>query len=289
MLASTLGLVACSEKDQTYYFNHIDEAEKKIAQCEKELNAAFEKSDETKMEAIFAKESECFVAREALKEYRDIQRENKRREEEIRKKVELEKIKTDIQNQYGSQSWQEFSHTFVNSECSKMMFADDKCELMKEFYKEKITPAIAEMRGNGLEALLEEKQTYCKQDQRLYSTCDVWTTAVKEQAKEDFEKLAFNDLAKLKDKYCANSSFANPEPCGTYRTVFNEKEEVFIKLLTQKYDSLKVIYNLCIDQIKLENNWEKKHRIKLDVPCSQAKAARSELHLPYDDFETKMD
>ncbi|MBN6077352.1 hypothetical protein HYE59_07360 [Aggregatibacter actinomycetemcomitans] len=281
-----LNLSACSEKDAAYYLSHIDEAKTKWTQCENDMETAMRTKDKAALEKIMAKGSECDLVRNAIKEDKRLQLEKEKNEREAQKAAEIAKAKELIEQQYGSQSWQEFVKTFVNSKCTNIWGKTPECEAMESLYQEKTQPIIKELKAKGLNSLLNEEQNYCKQDKRRYSACDVWQTAVKEQATEEFQAMSLEQLNALK---AYDEDYKKEQPRQAWRSVFKEKEDAYIKQLTENYDQLKEIYNTCVDQVQSAKNWSEKHRISSDYPCRQASSARIRLQLPSDDFQTKME
>ena len=282
-----LGVSACSDKDESYYLNHIDEAQSKMKQCKVDLAKAMKLKDEAEFMKLTDSKSECSIVDKALSKHRQKQWEIEIQAKKAKDDAELANIKAEIQQQYGSQSWQDFTKSFIKSKCDHFSY-DKKCQAMFALYEEKTKLAITEMRKKSLDELLADKELYCKQDQRLYSTCDVWQTAVGEQAKQVFSQLTLDKLYTLKDKY-PSEGYPPRQPNKAWSEVFDQKEKEFVQLLTEKYDNLRSIYNICVDQVKQEKDWQKQLKVIQGVPCSQAKQARSKLNLPYDDFTTKME
>lgn len=282
-----LGVSACSDKDESYYLNHIDEAQSKMKQCKVDLAKAMKSKDESEFMKLTDSKSECSIVDKALSKHRQKQWEIEMQAKKAKDDAELANIKAEIQQLYGSQSWQDFTKSFIKSKCDHFSY-DKKCQAMFALYEEKTKLAITEMRKKSLDELLADKELYCKQDQRLYSTCDVWQTAVGEQAKQVFSQLTLDKLYTLKDKY-PSEGYPPRQPNKAWSEVFDQKEKEFVQLLIEKYDNLRSIYNICVDQVKQEKDWQKQLKVIQGVPCSQAKQARSKLNLPYDDFTTKME
>lgn len=293
LLAMTVALTACSEKDEAYYLSHPDEAKEKMAQCEKEINTAMKNRDEKTFNSIMAKGSECFVADRALKEIRRIEREKEKQERKAKEEAELKTAMEKLEQQYRNQSWQEFATIFANSECSKGSFVNKECKPMKAFYDTKIEKGLTELKALGVEKLLSEFDTYCKRDQRRYSTCDVWKLALEQQGKVEFAAIDFPTLSTKEEIYCDSkynqNFFAREGACKAWHETVNAKEEVIINEFVQNYDKLKQTYNQCIDTISAEKSWEKRNKLESAYPCKQARKARIKLQLPYDDFKTKME
>lgn len=281
-----LSLTACSEKDEAYYLKHIDEAKTKWAQCEKDAEAAMRSRDKSTLETLMADGSECNLARNAIKEDKRLQREKEENERKAKLAADIAQAKAQLKQQYDALPWQEFVKAYVNSTCPSSWKTTPECEAMKAFYQEKTLPVITELRTKGLANLLKEEQNYCKQDKRQYSTCDVWQTAVKEQATEEFQAMTLEQLDALK---AYDDDYKKAQPRGAWREVFKQKEDAYITQLVSNYDQLKTIYNNCLDQVKSTQNWEKQYKITSSYPCKQASHARIKLQLPSDNFQTHME
>lgn len=284
-----LFLTACSEPhDKTYYLDHIDEAKSRMAQCKDEMEEAFKNNDKEAFEKLGDKQSECSQADAAIREDRQRQREKERAEKEAQAKIELDKAMQQMESEYGKQTWQEFAHTYVNDKtCQGFFLADDnyQCRAFKALYEKKAQAGIDELKKQELSTLLGEEQTYCKTDKRRYSACDIWKRAANEKAKTDFEKLSFEDLAKLKEAYNNYQSPIN----SAYSEIYRKKEKTVIDDFAGNYENLKKVYNQCVDAYQGTKDWKVRSQISDTYPCEQARSARSKLQLPYDNFKKKMD
>lgn len=279
VLGLVLGLTACSEKDEAYYLAHIDEAEAKMAQCEKDAVSAINAKDKDTLEKIMAKGSECNLANSAIQEH-------KRQEREKEKQAKIEKAAAQIKQQYGEQSWQEFAKTLSNSECANRWDRNAECEAMKALYEEKTEPVVAQLSQQSLQDLLGQEAQYCKQDKRRYSACDVWKKGVEVRAKQDFEAMSLEELSALT---VYSEDYKRTQPREAWREVFKEKEEAYVEQLVKNYDQLKEVYNACVDRASNAKGWDNKVNINNNYPCRQASSARMRLELPPDNFKTKMD
>ncbi|MDP8052729.1 hypothetical protein QJU23_09930 [Pasteurella atlantica] len=294
---SALLLTGCSEKDKAYYLSHIDNAKSKLKQCEKQMFEAMSSKDKEKFEAI-RKDKECIAADQAIRENRKIQIEKARLEKEALEKSEISKARKKLNEKFAKLDWKEIAYQYVNSDCAKKLFIssnDYLCRAFKALYDEKAEQGKTALLKNSLEQLFELKKTYCAKDQRRYSTCDIWKSAVKEQSATEFSKLDFEQLDRQKNKYCEYGS-KYYDACSTLQDVAREKENIVIEQYVKNYDALKKVYNQCIAKItelaKIDNSfgfYSKRNAILENYPCSQARSARSKLGLPYDNFKTLMD
>ena len=66
ILTTAMVLTGCEEKNEEYYLNNIDSANKKVEQCNQDLGKAFMVSDKGGIEKV-EKESECRAAMSAIK------------------------------------------------------------------------------------------------------------------------------------------------------------------------------------------------------------------------------
>ncbi|QIW16028.1 hypothetical protein A4G20_06620 [Pasteurellaceae bacterium RH1A] len=284
LLAMALGLTACGEKDQAYYAKNLDEAKVKLKECEK----AFWEGKLKKEDKAF---TECLAAEGAVKEQRRIEREKVEAERKAKEQAELEAAKAKMVEQYGSQSWQDFTKTVLNSSCLNTIGFErsSDCRAMETLYNEKINPAIEELKSQGLANLLNTRENYCKQDQRKFSTCDVWKRAAGEQAQVELAQVPYETLLSQEKTYCLKGDYMKiDEPCKTWGNTVKAKNDEIVEAFTKDYEKLKVTYNQCIDQIK-KANWDKQYEISSTYPCRHAQDARIKLRLPYDNFDTKMD
>ncbi|MDP8079289.1 hypothetical protein [Phocoenobacter skyensis] len=169
---------------------------------------------------------------------------------------------------------------------------DYLCRAFKALYDEKAEQGKTALLKNSLEQLFELKKTYCAKDQRRYSTCDIWKSAVKEQSATEFSKLDFEQLDRQKNTYCGYGSKFY-DACSTLLDVARKKENIIIEQYVKDYESLKKDYNQCVtklaeigDSYKL---YKQRAKVSKNYPCPQARSARSKLGLPYDNFKTLMD
>ena len=152
-----LGVSACSDKDESYYLNHIDEAQSKMKQCKVDLAKAMKLKDEAEFMKLTDSKSECSIVDKALSKHRQKQWEIEIQEKKVKDDAELANIKAEIQQQYGSQSWQDFTKSFIKSKCDHFSY-DKKCQAMFALYEEKTKLAITEMRKKSLDELLNTHQ-----------------------------------------------------------------------------------------------------------------------------------
>ncbi|MDG6882162.1 Uncharacterised protein [Phocoenobacter uteri] len=291
---STLVLTGCSEKDKAYYLSHIDDAKTKFKQCEKRMFEAMSSRDQEKFEAV-GKDKECVAAEQALREDRKIQAEKKRLEEEALQKAEVSKARKQLDKKFANLDWKETAYQYVNSDCAKKFFIapnNYECRAFKEIYDEKAEQGKQELLKNSLEQLVTSKKAYCSKDQRRYSACDIWKSAVKEQSKVEFSALDFDQLHRQSNKYC-NYGSQYYDACSTLEEVAREKENMIIDQYVKNYESLKKDYNQCVTKLAKIGDSYKVYKQRAEIaenyPCPQAHLARLKLGLPFDNFKTLMD
>lgn len=290
---SAFALMACSEKDKEYYLSHADQAQEKVKQCRQQQEQAFSNNDKQKFRQI-EQDKECQAAREAVKEHRRQQAEKERLEREAQEKAAIEQAKQKFNTEFGQLNWQQFAPHFVNHQCGKMYIGnkDFECRAFKELYDEKVAQAKSELGKLNFADLLAQEKQYCSRDKRQYSTCWIWEQALEEVGKAHFSSLPFAQSAEFESALCVYDG-RSLAACNTWRTVSREQEKQIIKAYTQNYESLKQDYNQCVQRLaEIADTWknhEKRMQISDKYPCPQAKSARSELGLPYDNFKTLME
>lgn len=290
LLCAVLGLSACSEvKNQAYYLKHIDEAETVQSECENQLKAALMSKDKEKVQQLFAENAECTIVRQALKEHRQQVLAKEYAERQAKKEAELKARKEEIEQQYGSLSWQEYAKTLSNHKCGRSLFVSAECQPMIDLYNEKTAPVVRELKTQGLNKLLAGQANYCKQDKRPYSQCGVWQMAAYEQGTSELAVQPFAELSTQQKRYCNGEYGFDKGICKAWKEVTDKQEKLIVEQFVQNYDLLKKTYNQCIEQIKSTKNWDKRHQLSSGYPCNQAQQARSKLQLQFDNFETKMD
>lgn len=286
-----LGLTACKEKDQAYYFANIDEAKSKIQQCKQQMKEAFKAKDEKAVKELTSENSECSVADRALKEHRKQEYEREIQERKAKELAEIEAIRTKLQAEYANKNWQEVTKAVANSECVSLFGFSKKteCQALEAVYNEKTSSVVTELKSQNLEELLAQRQTYCKQDQRPYSACSIWEKATTEVAKTAFANVQYVDLVAQEEVYCEKDDYMKTrQPCKTWEETIKAKNQEQINQFVQDYEKLKAAYNQCVDQVA-GVGFDKRYKITSAYPCSQAQNARMRLKLPFDDFKNKME
>ncbi len=285
-LMMSLLLTACSGKDKDYYLSHPDDAKEKHSACQMEAKEAFRNRDKEKLKQLYDKKSECHYAKEAVKFHRKQQYKKKQEEKAAKEKLELDKALAEVEKQYGELSWQAYTKYFVSSPCRKSFIsnASYQCKAELALYEKKKQEGLAELKTKSFDKLLNLKKSYCSQDARRYSVCDIWKAATEEQGVKELSQLDVNSLFEKEDVLCRD--VLSPA-CKAFRTVKNKQEKVIIANYVNNYELLKKDYNKCVDAYQ-KANWGKQGRIALSYPCRQARMARNELRLGYDNFSKKM-
>lgn len=248
---SGLLLVGCGDKDEAYYLEHMDKANEKISDCEKQMMKAFEERDKDTAEKI-QKNPECKAAHNAVREFKRTEREKERQEKEAKEKAESEAAKNAVAQEYGQQTWQEYIVSYANSDCAESLFTESsKCSAMKALYKDKFQQGKNELYKIPFEKLSLAENTYCKQDKRQYSVCQVWKETVEQQEKEIVENYVKN-----------------------YDSLKRDYNQCVDKALVAK---------------KQPQSWKLISDIRDSYPCQQTVKARSQLQLGYGLGEEKME
>ncbi|KAE9540534.1 hypothetical protein HT665_00115 [Ursidibacter maritimus] len=291
-------LVGCGEKDHQYYLENVDKAQEKVKECKAEVQKLLKEKNKEKLVELAANK-ECNAADSALKEHRKQELEKQRLEKENARKELLEKIRKDLDKQYGNLSWQEMAAEYVNHDCNNARSSSswEQCEVLGKLYNEKEEQGKMELSKLSLEQLLSEQKTYCTKDRRVLSACDIWQKATLSVAKQEFDKKDFSALSQQEKNYCDYNS-SNYFLCATWRESFRVSEKNIVDNYVKNYELLKKDYNQCVASIQnIDNDESKSYAIKAEeresitsnYPCRQAGYARSSLGLGYADFKTLME
>lgn len=292
--SAILGLVACGEKDQAYYLNNPEKAEAKFQQCENQLNQAFKNNDKKAFETV-KKDAECQAAYNARKEHKRQQAEKERLEREAKEKALIEEMKQKFQAEFGKLEWQEFAAQYINTECAKgyIGHSDYSCRALKSLYDDKVAEGLAQLGKVGFNELKNQQKQYCSRDKRVFSACDIWKKALEMSSEQHFNQINIAELSPLKNQVCTYDEKHNNTLCSTWQKVYNQKSKEIIDAYLKNYEALKQDYNQCIQRLaEIGNHWrdrEKREAVSDYYPCAQAKDARSQLGLGYDNFKTLME
>ncbi|MGQ0286568.1 hypothetical protein ACT2CV_05120 [Pasteurellaceae bacterium 22721_9_1] len=287
------GVVACSEKNKEYYLANPDKAEQKWQQCRKAMDNAFMSNDKSSFEKT-EKDPECKASREAIIELRKQKEEQERLEKEAKEKAAIEEARQKLDQEFGQLDWQEFTRQFVNTQCATNYIREDDypCRALKSIYDEKTSKAKAELTKLTFADLLGQEKQYCGRDQRKFSACSVWEEAITEVGKSHFDAIPFQELEKINDKFCVYDG-RRLAACHIFEKVKKQKGKEIINAYVQNYDGLKQDYNQCVKRLaEIGDNWKKykeREAVSNYYPCPQARDARSQLGLPYDNFKTLME
>lgn len=244
-------LVGCGDKDDEYYINHIDKAQEKMNDCEKQMTKAFTKRDKAAIEKI-RKNTECQSARDAIMVHQRIELEKKQQEKEAKEKAELAAAREAAAKEYGKQTWQQYIVTYANSDCAESFFTkNNKCQAMEEIYKDKFQQGKDELYQIPFEKLSLAEDTYCKQDKRRYSACQIWKEVVDKQEKEIVENYVKN-YAALKTDYnqCVDKVIATENQPQSWKLITNIRDSYPCKQTIKARQQLQLGYGL--DNKKME-------------------------------------
>lgn len=245
-------LVGCGDRDEAYYLEHMDKADEKISDCNRQMMKAFDRKDTGAAEKI-RESPECQAADRAIREFKRINREKEALEREAKEKAESEAAKKAVAQEYGQQTWQEYIVSYANSECAESLYYTEssKCRAMKAFYQDKFQQGRQTLSEIPFEKLSSAENTYCRQDKRQYSVCQVWRETVAQQEKDLVENYVKNhELLKTDYNQCVDKVLAA------------KKQPQWWTLISDIRDS---------------------------YPCQQTVKARGQLKLGYDLGEDKME
>lgn len=206
--ACCLTLAACGKHDREYFEKHPEEAKKKALECVEKRDKAFWTGDEKAREAL-KKDSECYDAvkvtearekaerkkkweaeqaeREARREKEEAERKAKEEAEAKARQAKIEKANSDVQAKYGTQNWKEYLATYSNSECADKYLSEDddtECLPMKKLLETKQEEGRQELAQIPFPELIQQEDTFCKNDRRKYSACSVWKEVTQKQEQE---------------------------------------------------------------------------------------------------------
>lgn len=239
-------LVGCGDKDVVYYLEHIDKANEKISECEKDITSAFDKGDMSTAEKI-SKNPECQAADKAIMEFNRISREKEAQEREAKEKAELEAARHDVAQKYGQQTWQEYIVSYANSECAKSLYYTEssKCRAMKALYRDEFQQGKDELSKVPFKELSLAEESYCKQDRRQYSVCQVWRETVAQQEEVLVEHYVKNHEA-LKTDYnqCIDKVLAAQEQPQSWQLISEIQNSYPCKQTVKARSRLQLGYGL---------------------------------------------
>lgn len=176
-------LVACTPKDEDYYFKHLDKAEEKAKSCNSQLEKILMAGKDEKALAKLKADTECQAAFDALNKQKEIEREKERAERELKRQQELEakqkaikEAKNRISQSLTDKNWEEIIAEYLKQkECNNLAQRNTpECMAWKEIYEEAFKSGEDQLSKENFETLTEQQATYCNLDKRPGSACDVW-------------------------------------------------------------------------------------------------------------------
>lgn len=267
MIAATFLLSGCGEKDKAYYLSNIEDAQKKRASCEESIVQAMMAGDEKKLKSL-ENDAECRAADLAIKENAKIERERQqaeaeklRQEEEAKKAAEAAQEKSKLVEQYKDVTWQQNIANYANNECSKTSFSTfggktktPICMAWQTFYEEQVDIGKQALDTLTLPEMEAQIGDYCSLDRRTISACTVFSA------------------------------------------VYTEKEKKAVEAYVADTEKMKTDYNQCVDEYQkinqsnysINDKSTLRSNLKLSYPCKQAKEAKIQLGLGYDEFSKKL-
>ncbi|MFQ0970631.1 hypothetical protein [Gilliamella sp. BG1] len=299
ILTTAMVLTGCEEKNEEYYLNNIDSANKKVEQCNQDLKKAFMASDKGGIEKV-EKDPECRAAMSAIKKDKKIkyELENKRKEDERKQAVDSEM--SAIKKQISGMSWGESVNEYLKVDECKSSFSfnkSPKCEAWETIYKEKVDEGKKELKQLSFNEIKAKMQSLCKLDKRTGSNCSVAEKALEEKATEELANADIQTIESKKSLYCADDLVFLPVCSISWEKAWKRENDKYIKFYTENNAEFITTYNSCIDKLeavksqKLDWNKESKLQkaIKEGYPCSQVKDAYTKRGMGYSWFDKKIE
>ncbi len=271
-------LTACGSKDEAYYKDHVEEAQTKVAECEKEVEKLFMAQDKEGLEILMAEGSECRIVEKVV-------REEEIRQKELAREQAKKEAYTKVNTKYGALSWREFTVAYLKFDCASRWAITDEdfeCKAMQEMYESNVQKGIAEMKQYSLDELLAKEGEFCKKDRRKYSACDVWKKAVAKTVSEHFKSLSLSQLYAKKQVLC--KVWSNPS-CEPLKQLIDTKNKEVIQGYVDDYELLKQDYNRCVVRYQNATTYEAQREVANTYPCPQTSEAKRKLGLSQGFFE----
>ncbi len=289
-------LVGCGEKNEEYYLKNIDSAEKKVKQCENDLEKAF-KNDNEKEFLRLADDPECNAANKAINKKREIERQAKRKLEEENKRKAIEEARESIISKIKDMNWQDSIMEYLKTSCedSWPFVSSPNCVAWHAIYEEKIAEGNQELEKLNFEELNNSEEKYCSKDKRTESPCGVWEKARNKKAGDILNSLSITEIEKQESLFCDKDGYS--ELCRLWKNSWNEKSKELTKFFVDNYDEFKKTYNICYEGIKNIKSTNDKtseknkyiRKIENSTPCQQVARAFREKKLGYTAFKTAID
>lgn len=289
-------LVGCGEKNEEYYLKNIDSAEKKVKQCENDLEKAF-KNDNEKEFLRLADDPECKAARKAINTQKQLKWEAERKLEEENKRKAIEEAKSAINSKIKGMGWQDSITEYLKTSCVNTWSYNStpECDAWNVIYEEKVNEGNQELSKLSFDELINSEEQFCSKDKRKKSPCEVWEKMRNKKGEESIIELSIVDVEKANPQFCEKDKYGSL--CSVWKETWNNKSKQLTKFLVDNYDEFKKTYNMCyeaIEEIKSSKGkaFEKSqniNEIKNMTPCQQASDAYRQKELGWGTFDKAID
>ncbi|NUF48678.1 hypothetical protein [Gilliamella sp. ESL0250] len=301
VLTTTLILVGCDKKNEEYFLNNIDAANKKMEQCNKDFKKAFMANDEKGIKKV-EEDTECRAAETAIKKDKKLKYELEKKRKEEEKKQAIESEMSTINKQLMGLSWNDSVNEYLKvEECqNRLTFTqreNPKCEAWKTIYNEKVDEGIKELKQLSFDELKLKMQSLCKLDKRTNSNCSIAQKALEEKAADELTNADIQTIEAKKSLYCADD-IAQLSVCrSSWEKAWKNESDKFVKLYIENNAEFINTYNSCVNKLQeiksQELDWQEKNKLELSIkdgyPCSQVKEAYLKRGMGYSRFDKKIE
>ncbi|MWN05434.1 hypothetical protein [Gilliamella sp. Pas-s95] len=299
ILTTAMILTGCEEKNEEYYLNNIDSANKKVEQCNQDLEKAFIANDKGGIEKV-EKNPECRAAMSAIEKDRKIKYELEKKRKEDEKKQAVESEMSAIRQQVSGMSWGESVDEYLKVDECKSSFSfnkSPKCEAWETVYKEKVDEGKKELKQLSFNEIKAKMQSLCKLDKRTGSKCSVAQKALEEKAADELANVDIQTIESKKSLYCAEDLVFQSACNVSWEKAWKKESDKYVKFYTENNAEFVATYNSCIDKLEAVKaqklNWNEENKlqkaIKEGYPCSQVKDAYTKRGMGYSWFYKKIE
>ena len=161
-------IISCTEKNQEYYLQHIDEAKNKNSECEEIAMKAFMSRDENKLKELESN-LECKAAKKAVykakQEKREMERKKRKEEERLRKIQKEKEYNIALKGYKDKYNILDYTQLIpIKEECS-LSFSytkNAKCDAFKKIFEEKKVLAVNKITQEySGQNLLDANEKWC--------------------------------------------------------------------------------------------------------------------------------
>lgn len=294
-------IVACSPKDEEYYFKNLDIAVDKASSCDQALIKAATINDEKTLLKL-KEDQECQAAFNALRKQSQLERDRERAEEERQRAIEqaareqeISDLKKSISQSLSGKNWQEvIAEYFKQDECQKLFLDRDNyhCVAWKSLYEHALIEGKEQLSQESFADLNRKESIYCGLDKRRGSACDVWQQAREARVYQDLAGLDILALEALKEEYC--SAKGEYQICAVWKERWQEQNKHVVDRLMKDDALFMERYNHCttlVEEIRHSGkSWGERNRLEREIvnhyPCVQAAEAYRKRGLSRANFST---